>query len=202
MRSTSVFRLTVFTLAVAAVTALSSVAPAARTGEARERERFTAFAVDIGVPGRASADQVEIVVERYSTDAERDRLLKALVEKGPEKLLDTLQGLPRVGSIRTPNSIGYDLHFARKHPGADGGEEISLATDRYITFWEAKYRPRTIDYPFTLIELHIGPDGAGEGKMSLATKIMFDKKNNAVVLEDYKSQPVLLQNVRRESTSQ
>lgn len=164
-------------------------------------ERFTAFAVDTGIPGPASAGMVEIVIERYSTDAERDRLLAALVEKGPEKLLDTLQDLPRVGYFRTPNSIGYDIHFARKHPAEDGGEEISLATDRYITFWEAKYRPRTIDYPFTLIQLHIGPDGKGEGKMSLATKVTFDKKNNTIVLENYKSQPVLLQNVRRESTS-
>jgi hypothetical protein len=160
------------------------------------------LAVDLGVPGRSSAGPVEIAVERWSTDAERDRLLKALVEKGPDKLLDTLQDLPRVGYIRTPNSIGYDLHFARKHPGADGGEEISLATDRYIAFWEAANRPRTIDYPFTLIELHISPDGTGEGKMSLATKVEYDKKNNTIVLENYKSQPVLLNNVRRESAFQ
>jgi hypothetical protein len=166
------------------------------------RERFTAFAVDIAAPGRSSAGQVEIVVDRWSTDAERDQLVAALVEKGSDKLLETLQKLPRVGYLRTPNSIGYDLHFARKHPGADGGEEISIATDRYITFWEATYRPRTIDYPFTLIEMHIAPDGTGEGKMSLATKIAFDKKNNTIVLENYKSQPVLLQNVRREFSSQ
>lgn len=51
-----------------------------------------------------------------------------------------------------------------------------LATDRYITFWEAVNRPRTIDYPFTMIELHIGPDGKGEGKMSIATRIMHDTK--------------------------
>jgi hypothetical protein len=197
MRSRLALRLTLVSAAVATVT---SVATVARTTDTRER--FTAFAVDLGVPGRTSAGPVEIVVERYSTDAERDRLLKALIEKGPEKLLDMLQDLPRIGYIRTPNSIGYDLHFARKHPGEDGGEEISIATDRYITFWEAANRPRTIDYPFTLIEMHLGPDGVGEGKMSLATKIMFDKKNNTIVLENYKSQPVLLQNIRRESSSQ
>jgi hypothetical protein len=200
MSSTLAFRLTFASLSAAALAALMTVAPVAQTAGARER--FTAFAVDIGAPGRASAGPVEIVIERYSTDAERDRLLKALVDKGPEKLLDTLQDLPRVGYIRTPNSIGYDIHFARKHPGEDGGEQISLATDRFISFWEAANRPRTIDYPFTLIELRIGPEGVGEGKMSLATKIRFDKKNNTVVLEDYKSQPVLLQQVRREATSQ
>ena len=76
-----------------------------------------------------------------------------------------------------------------------------MMTDRYIGFWEAVNRPRTIDYPFTLIELRIGADGRGEGKMSLATKIIVEKKKNTIVLEDYKSQPVLLTNLKREATS-
>jgi len=162
-------------------------------------ERFTAFAVDIGVPGRGSAGPVEFVIERYTSDADRDRLMTALFEKGPERLLETLQDLPRVGYLRTPNSIGYDIRYARKMPGEDGGEVITLATDRYISFWEATNRPRTIDYPFTLVEIRIGPDGKGEGKMSLATKITGDKKSRMITLEDYKSQPVLLNNVRKES---
>lgn len=164
-------------------------------------ERFSAFAVDLGAPGRASSGQVEFVLERYSTEAERDRLLGVLKDKGPDKLLDALQSLPRVGYFRTPNSIGYDIKFARKRAGEDGGEVITLATDRYISFWEAANRPRTIDYPFTVVEIHIGKDGKGEGKMSLATKVMYDKKNNTVTLEDYKSQPVVLNEVKRETSS-
>ena len=51
-------------------------------------------------------------------------------------------------------------------------------TDRYISFWEAANRPRTVDYPFTLIEIRIGPDGKGEGKMSIATKVTYDKEQH------------------------
>jgi hypothetical protein len=143
---------------------------------------------------------VEMVVERWSTDAERDQLIKALLEKGPEKLLETLQKMPRAGYIRTPNSLGYDLRYARKMPLDEGGEHIVMATDRYISFWEAVNRPRTIDYPFTLIEMRLGPDGVGEGRMSLFTKIVYEKKKNQIVLENYASQPVLLTQVRREAT--
>jgi hypothetical protein len=162
-------------------------------------EKFTAFAVNLdGTPvAPTGAGVVEMVVERYSTDAERDRLLQALMDKGPEKLLDTLQSLPRVGYIRTPNSIGYDLHYARKVPLPDGGERVVLATDRYISFWEARNRPRTIDYPFTVIELRLNRDGMGEGKMSLATKITADKETHLIELENYGTQPVLLTSVRR-----
>ncbi len=200
-------------LAAAAIliVGLTAAAPA---GIATFAERFTAFAVDLGVPAggidvpqprerrvpsSGKAGPVEFVINRYSSDAERDLLLKTLQDKGPNKLLEALQKLPRVGYFRTPNSTGYDLKFARKTPGDDGGEKITMITDRYITFWEAANRPRTIDYPFTLIEVHMGPEGKGEGKMSLATRITYDKKNNTVVLEDYKSQPTMLNEVKRES---
>jgi hypothetical protein len=182
-------------IALIGLTVLVTVAVAQTRGTTK---RFTAFAVNLGTPGPASAGTVEIAVTRWSTDAERDRLLAVLMEKGPDKLLDALQRLPRVGYIRTPNSIGYDLHFARRTPLPDGGERVVLGTDRYIGFWEATNRPRSIDYPFTVVEIHINADGEGEGKMSLATKIIADKENKQIVLEDYGTQPVLLKSVRRQ----
>jgi hypothetical protein len=174
-------------------------APATQSPE--RPERYTAMAVNMGAPVRWTTMTVEMVVNRWSTDAERDRLFRILSEQGPEELLDALQEIPRVGYIRTPDSIGYDLHFARKIPGEDGGERVILATDRYITFWEAANRPRTIDYPFTVVELRIGPNGEGEGKMSLFTKVVLDKRHNTVVLEDYGTQPALLQGVKKERPS-
>ena len=188
--------------AAISLVAVAGLALQSTIGAADIIERYVANAISMGTPGRAAAGTVEMGVERWSTDAERDRLMAVLLEKGPDKLLDALQQLPRVGYIRTPNSIGYDLHYARKAPGEDGGEHVVLATDRYIAFWEAANRPRTIDYPFTLIELHIGPEGKGEGKMSIATKIMYDKKKNEIVLENYQSQPVLLTEVRKEAKTQ
>jgi hypothetical protein len=78
---------------------------------------------------------------------------------------------------------------------------VILLTDRRIGFWEAANRPRSIDYPFTVIELRLNRDGEGEGKMSVATKIIADKESNMVTLENYDIQPVLLTNVRREKIS-
>ena len=187
---------------VIACTAILAVAAGTLVVRAMALERYVALAVNLGgTPGPTGAGTVEITIDNWSTDAQRDQLMKVLIEKGPEKLLDTLQKMPRVGSIRTPNSIGYDLHYARKNPLDEGGDQIVLATDRYIGFWEASRRPRTVDYPFTLIEMRVGKDGEGEGKMSLFTKITYDKKKNQIVLEDYGSQPVLLTQVRRESAT-
>jgi hypothetical protein len=174
---------------------LFSASPAMQTRDAPER--YSAFAVNMGTPARWTSLTVEMVVNRWSSEAETERLLAVLFEKGADALLDVFQDMPRIGYIRTPDSLGYDLRFARKNPGEDGGEQIVLATDRYISFWEAAYQPRTIDYPFTVIEMRIGKGGEGEGKMSLFAKIIPVKAANTIVLENYGTQPVLLQNVRR-----
>jgi hypothetical protein len=156
-------------------------------------ERYTALAINME---RGSSGSIEIVADRWSTDQDRDRLMSVMKKEGPEKLLDTLQNMPRVGYLRTPDSLGWDIRFARKIPGEDGGERVVLLTDRRIGFWEAVNRPRSIDYPFTVIELRLNRDGEGEGKMSLATKIIADGRSNIVTLENYDTQPVTLKNVK------
>jgi hypothetical protein len=192
-------------LAAAACTLIGIVVHGEGQGSSRSapppqggRERFTAAAINMGTPGRMAAGTVEMVVNRWSPDADRDRLMNTLLEQGPERMLETLQKLPRVGYIRTPNSIGYDIHFARQLPLPDGGQRITLLTDRYITFWEAANQPRSINYPFTVVEMHINSDGLGEGKMSIATKITANKENKMIELENYATQPVLLNSVKRE----
>jgi hypothetical protein len=163
--------------------------------------RFSAVAVNLdGMTARTGLSILEIAINRWSTAAEREKLLRAVLEKGPETLLDVLRDMRPVGSIRTPDSLAYDLRFAHRMPADEGGERIVLATDRYMSFWEVANRPRSVDYPFMLIELRINRNGEGEGKMSIATKIIADKKNNVIVLENYGSQPVMLNQVERKST--
>ncbi len=182
-------------IGVVTVASISDVPSAQTMGTP---ERYTANAINMN---RGAAGTIEIVVNRWSSDKDRDRLMSVLLDKGPEKLLDALQDMPRMGYFRAPGNLGWDVHFARKVPLPDGGERVVLVTDRRITFWEAANRPRSIDYPFTVIELRINRDGEGEGKMSLATKIIPDKENNIVTLENYDIQPVLLTNVRREKAT-
>ncbi|HEY2905653.1 MAG TPA: hypothetical protein VGJ29_07110 [Vicinamibacterales bacterium] len=183
-------------LAGGLVAGLTVIAAAQTNGSP---ERFTAMAVNMS---RGGAGTVEIVVNRWSTDAEREKLMSTLLNKGDGKLLSVLQDMPRVGYFRTPNSLGYDIHYAHRETLPEGGERVVLATDRRIGFWEAANQPRSIDYPFTVIEMRLNKDGEGEGKMSLATKIMANKNTNTVVLENYDIQPVLLQGIRRVKASQ
>ena len=120
--------------------------------------------------------------------------MTVLVEKGANALLEALRKNEPVGRIRTPDSVGYDLRYAHQSPLEGGGRRVVVATDRPIGFWEASDRPRTVDYPFTVIELRLKPDGKGEGKLSIATKVV--PVGKTIYLEDYGTQPVTLTNVR------
>lgn len=152
-------------------------------------EEFNAIAIANDNLG-SGAGRVIIRVERWSTEREREMLVKTLLDEGPQKALEALRSTEPVGFIRAPDSIGYDLHYAHQMPGEDGGRRIVVATDRPIGAWEAWYRPRTIEYPFTVIQMEIGSDGKGSGTMSYATKVI--AHDNIVELENYSTAPVML----------
>jgi hypothetical protein len=160
------------------------------TASAQQRQSYRAFAVSMQT---GAAGQVDIVFERWSSQAERDALIKAFNEKGQDGLLSALQKVkPRVGYYGTPNSVGLDIRFAQEMPGEDGGKRIIFLTDRRIGFAEARNRPRTIDYPFTLVEMRFDKNGVGEGRASVMTMITHNKKTNQIELENYSSEPVRL----------
>jgi hypothetical protein len=163
-------------------------------------ETFTATAANISGVGRPSLGTVDIVIERWSTDAERDRLVSVLKEKGADALLSALQKMPRVGYIRTPNSIGWDLHFARDIK-TDEGRQVVIATDRPMSFWEAANRPRSADYDFTLVDIRFDPDGKGTGKLAVAAKVDYNEKTQTVEVENFGIEPVRLTEVRSKRAS-
>jgi hypothetical protein len=158
-------------------------------------ERFVANAVSLSPEYGTGQRIVEINVDRWSPPSDRASLVAALM-KSPDELLKQLQKTRPVGTIRTPDSLGYDLHYAQQTPLPEGGRSIVIATDRPIGFWEATNRPRSIDYPFTVIQMNLDRNGMGSGTLSYATRIT--TKNNIIELENFASQPIMLNNVHAE----
>lgn len=164
-----------------------------------QKESFTGFAINMN--SGPSTATVDFTIERWSTDAERDKLLGILREEKDEyqankKLLSELQKMPKVGYIRTPQTLAWDLRFARQSPLEDGGRRIVLGTDRPIGFREARNQPRTMDYPFTIVEIQLDKNDKGVGKILAGTKIFIDKNNN-LVLENYGQQPIRFNEIRK-----
>ena len=161
-----------------------------------QKERFTAVAIVNNNLG-SGAGVVQIDITRWSAQSERTELLNVLKKSGAEKLLDALQDMRPVGTIKTPDSLAYDLRYANQTPLPEGGRRIVLATDRPIGFWEATRRPRTIDYPFTVIQMEIDRNGEGKGTLSYATKII--PQGDTIVLENFATQPIMLTQIKSEA---
>ena len=156
--------------------------------------RLRANAVDLN--NRVRTESLDIVIERWSTPEETAKLKAVLVEKGGDKLIDTLQKVkPRCGYVKTSTSLGWDIYFAREVELPGGGRKISLASDRPVSFWEASNNPRSKDYEFSLAEIHLGADGKGEGKAIKAAMVSFDKEKNTLEIENYQREPVRLNQV-------
>jgi len=160
--------------------------------------KLSSFAINMANIATGANARVEIQIDRWSTEAERQKLITVFIEKGPAKLLDALQDTKPVGYFKLPTRLSYDLRFARQTALDDGGTRIVILTDRPISAEEARTQARTMDYPFTLVEIHLKKDGTGSGKLSLATKIELDKEKNSVVLENWDTEPVRLTNLKIE----
>ena len=198
-------RLVILGAALILAAPLSAQQPAGTAGKPSEAPtkhdplRFSAF--NVSMPTGA-AGVTEIEIERWTTSDERTKLLELVGtakfgEDGQRKLLDALQRInPRVGFIRTPNSLGWDLRYAVEDTLPDGTRQIVIVTDKPVSFGAAASDSRAMDYPFTLIEMRMKPNEKGEGKMLAATSITV--KNGKLELENYGQEPVRLTSITEE----
>jgi hypothetical protein len=193
----------IFSACVTAVAVIAAQPAISQTND--QKLEITAWAVNMSNIATGANATVEFTIDRWSTAEERDRLITTMQEQGQDALLRVLQDMPSNGRMRFPAvqgrdplnaRLGWDLRYAATDPLPEGGRRIVLLTDRPIGFREAVTRPRTIDYPFTLIEIRVDRNGEGQGKMSVATKVSFDRGRKVIELENYTSEPVRLQNVR------
>jgi hypothetical protein len=164
--------------------------------------RMRSFAVNMSNNLTGANGIIQITLDRWSTEQERATLLQT-VPKGQDDLVRALQKVPVKGRINIPGwqgpdpqnyRLGWDLRYAWHEPLPDGGERIVLATDRQMSFREITNNPRTAEYPFLLIQIHL-KGNKGEGKMAAFTQIRYDKKKNVMEIENYGTEPVRLNDI-------
>lgn len=171
-----------------------AAAPAARAAKPEGQERFSALAVNFEGSYGTATSLVQITVDRWSTPDERRNLESVFAESGPDALLAVLRKAKPVGRIHTTGTLGYDLRFAYQVPLASGGRRIVIGTDRPLGFYEASYRPRSIDYPFTVLEMRVDENGRGQGNLVVASRVT--AMGETIELENYANTPVRLMQVR------
>lgn len=180
---------------VSVVVLTATLAGAAISAQAPppQKEEITAFGVNLN-RGRAGVVQIEI--DKWSPDGDREALLNAFVDKGQDEMLKELLKRPRLGFLRLPNTMGHDIHYAVQQPLPEGGRRVIVVTDRPIGFAEARNDSRSMDYPFTMIEFRFNAAGVGEGKMSTGTQIQKSKDGTHLELEMWGNTPTQFTDVK------
>jgi hypothetical protein len=154
-------------------------------------EHFTAVAVGIGPTGQVKWTRLEMTVTEWCTDDDVEALIGTLVADGADALLDQLQETCPVGYLRMPDGMRYDLLFAQRVRGEDGGHGVILLAEVVIPGGEAS----ASQSGFALIELRLDRNGEGDGEMSITT--MAPDGEDAFVAPDvYTLRSIRLQAVR------
>jgi hypothetical protein len=157
--------------------------------------RYTALAVR--TVGITVTQPIEITIQRWTTDAEDERLSVEIAEGGGAPLLKAMHAMPDVGRLSRAGAVGFPLKYARRVAAADGAEQVTIITEREMSFWEATERGRSTAYPFTLIEFSLDARGQGQGRVLVAVHLSYDRVTRQLIVENFEDAPVRLQGVRR-----
>ena len=175
--------------------ALSALAVAALVGGASASprpepvEHFTGNIVIALSPARFAFRTVDIVIARWSTDVEHRLLETVLLEKGWVEFLDQLCTLEPVGSIVTIDGRDITIRYAWQVVERGGHRRVFVATDAPITLVNPLTGRSSLADSFVFLELRVGANGEGEGKLSEAAQLSVDESQNVIELRDYANRP-------------
>lgn len=178
----------------AAVLTVGVIASAQSSERATERFSFT---IPTAAQQASSNQQrLQLVITRWSTEAERQQALMALEEGGAMNLTRALRRNNAVGYIHWPGKLEYTLRYAWRVPRPDGGADLVLATDAPVSeWWNQKARVVSANES-TVIEVRLGKDGQGEGKIAAVDKVTEPGTGKTFVLSDYDKLPAVMADVK------
>jgi hypothetical protein len=141
-------------------------------------------------------DRLAIDIDRWSTDAERDRVRTVMAEHGTTRLLDAFRDTGRVGTLRWPGGLEYTVRYARQAPRGDGATDVVLILERPLWVWWQADAP-SAQADVTVVQLSLDRRGVGDGRASLGGGIEADA-SLGVRLANGAAVPVALHDVRRD----
>lgn len=158
-------------------------------------ERFKATAIDLD-SGRATL--MDIGVFGWSTEADRQELLKTFEEKGNDAVYKWLGEQDEKAYLRAPNTLGYQMRYAFQYE-ADGKRHIIMGTDRPIAPGEIRRDTQTAQDNISLVTLELdAKTGEGTGQMMFGAEFGHDKKTGQLKIETLSMNPTKFTKVTTE----
>jgi hypothetical protein len=190
MRKTIYLLNIVLGLALVLTSAASTKAQTNRTGKEVYRGNITY----IGGPRGAVTDFFTLTITRVTPEGEVTRLLDMLKRDGQDRFWDAV-AKEKCGTIQIGNGLSRDLN-AVWVTRTEEGRKISAIAERWMGFAELRRGARSVDYPFTYIELYVEEDGGVEGELFPAARVRA-KGTNTIEVENFGIYPARLVNIKQ-----
>jgi hypothetical protein len=142
---------------------------------------------------------LKMQVLEWTSDSARADVVATLVADDSAALAK----LPTVGYVWPSGSpVGYTVKYAQRSPASDGGERITLVTDKPLGSYDYKKWSTTTaaakPVNYCVIELYLNGAGTGVGNFSLGADVAIDEAAGTVSLASGGSGvPNLLAEVKR-----
>lgn len=161
------------------------------------RTTFTGTAVIYGTGTniRTVTRNFTLNITGVTSGAETERFLNTLRDGGQDDLLRSIDD-NNLGRFQLGASVGPRVNAVLVDQ-FEGRQRIRVIFARWIGFGELRYGRRSVDYPFSYVELLIDPrTGRGEGSYFQAARIRA-REGNTVEIEDFGTFPSRLLGVAR-----
>lgn len=174
-------------LLVAAVLAVSLAAGAIALTLAGEdqkpaNETFRARVVNVGGNLPTGTGLMWMTVESWSTDQEREALLRGLQAGGTDGLVKAMRDMDK-GYVRFNDNLRWKVNHAVSFDTPEG-RKVRLVTERPILFVETRGSLRTEDYPVGVLEFTLPADGKpGAGVLIPAAKVTINEASKSIEIE-------------------
>lgn len=178
--------------------ALAALALAAAPAVAQDTaETYNATAKLKTAAGASLTAPVVITIDRWTSDAQREKVLAALKSGGTAGLQKEVAGLPSVGTLQV-GDMKAPLHFARALP-VGGGKVVTVVTSKPVFFVGAGQPGAKAKegYDVAIVLFQVDAAGKGEtGDFAPAAKVKVDDRG-ALVTEDYGAEAVRLEGITK-----
>jgi hypothetical protein len=160
------------------------------------RDTYTGTAVGIG--RRTTVTRTfTLTVSGRTPDGEVRRDVALLAEAGQDELLTKIRERD-LGRFSLGGQLGRRLNFVTETTLGNGDRKLMILFERWVDIYEARYGTRSLDYPFSYVELIVDRDGRGEGTFIPAARVRFNSRNE-IEVENFGIYPARLFGVRRRS---
>ena len=178
---------------VMAAAALASVASAAKIKKADWVADYSATAMGTGHVGAAAgrASRIEIELYRWTTPAERQKILDVIAAGDAKKTRNALDDMEHIGRIRMPGQKGYELVYAWQVE--EGGKKsIVFAMNRPFASLPGATMGNSVDF---LVGVGVLDPAAQSGVIAPAIELAI-KPDGKIDITESAADPVKLTNVK------